>query len=425
MPRVSPFTGLVFDESVVGPLGPVTAPPYDSISAEHERRLHSASPHNVVRLILGRDEPGDDNLENKYTRGARLLRAWREQGALRATHRPAWFLYEMRFGFEGRARRIRGVIAEVEIEPLGGAIVPHERTLPGPIEDRMRLLRTVRANLSPVYALYRGPQPAVGAAFDEAASTRDADIAVSDEQGVEHRLWIVPVAGPVGDEEAYPPPSGAEGNPPRSYPSEPSGLPAADVARSSIDRAVAGEHFLIADGHHRYAVAQAFRELMRSEEGPGPWDRMMMLLVDAATEDPPVLPIHRVLLRGDLPAAGQRVRDLAEVLATVDDDALVYGSATREGDGEIVHRVAHLDGAPPTVCALHEQVLGDAALRFQPDAAAAEEAVRLGEAPAAFFLPPTHVERIRAVIESGGTLPQKSTYFWPKPRTGMVIRPLE
>jgi hypothetical protein len=123
-------------------------------------------------------------------------------------------------------------------------------------------------------------------------------------------------------------------------------------------------------------------------------------------------------------AAGRRVRDLAEVLAALDDEALVYGSAAREGSG-VVHRVARLEGGPPAVVALHDQVLGDASLRFMPDAAAAEEAVHLGESPAAFFLPPTHVERIRAVIERGDTLPQKSTYFWPKPRTGMVIRPFD
>jgi uncharacterized protein (DUF1015 family) len=401
MPRVSPFTGLVFDESVVGPLGPVTAPPYDSISAEHERRLHSASPHNVVRLILGRDKPGDDHLSNKYTRAADLLRAWRDEGALRTTPHPSWFLYEMRFTFQGRPRRIRGVLVEVEIEALGGSIVPHERTLPGPVDDRMRLLRAVRANLSAVYALYRGPQPSVDAAFEEAASARAADMAISDDQGVEHRLWVVPAPGDGSDE------------PPRMGDGHPAG---------SIGEALSRERLLIADGHHRYAVAQAFRELMRSDAGPGPWDGMMMLLVDATTEDPPVLPIHRVLLRGNVPMVGNRVRDLAEVLATVDDDKLLYGAATRQSEG-IVHRIAQLDGVPPTVCALHEQVLEGADLRFQPDAAAAEEAVRLGEAPAAFFLPPTRVERIRAVIERGGTLPQKSTYFWPKPRTGMVIRP--
>jgi uncharacterized protein (DUF1015 family) len=417
MPRVSPFTGLLFDESVAGPLDLVTAPPYDSISAENERRLHSASPHNVVRLILGRDEPGDDDQENKYTRASRLLREWRDQGALAETDGPSWFLYELRFAFQGADRRIRGVVAAVDIEPLGGAVVPHERTLPGPIADRMQLLRTVRANLSPVYALWRGPTATLAEIFDEVARDRPPDRAVSDEQGVEHRMWELPAGTARGEAEA---------------------------PWDRIERDLAAERLLIADGHHRYSVAQAFREEMRAEHGPGPWDRMMMLLVDAAIEDPPVLPIHRVVLNGDagglalevparleipassaaVPAHARRVRDLAEVLAALDDDALVYGSATREGP-DVVHRVAHLDGDPPVVCALHEQVLGDAALRFMPDAAAAEEAVRLGDSPAAYFLPPTHVGRIRAVIERGDTLPQKSTYFWPKPRTGMVIRPFE
>jgi len=400
VPRVSPFTGLLYDESVVGRLDQVTAPPYDAISTEGERHLHEASSHNVVRLILGRDEPGDDDRENKYTRASRLLRDWRTDGALRESHEPSWFLYEMGFTFQGRPRRVRGVIAAVDIEPLGGAVVPHERTLPGPIEDRMRVLRTVRANLSPVYALWRGPSPELGAVFEEVTSTRPADASIADEEGVDHRMWVLP--------------SGTE-----------QGGKPAPWDRIADD--LAAERLLIADGHHRYAVAQAFREEMRAEHGPGPWDRMLMLLVDSETEDPPVLPIHRVVLNGasaTLRIDGRRVRDLAEVLATVDDDALVYGSATREGT-DVIHRVDRLEGSPPTVCALHERVLGDAELRFMFDAAAAEEAVRLGESAAVFFLPPTHVRRIRDVIERGGTLPQKSTYFWPKPRTGMVIRPFD
>jgi len=398
MPRVSPFTGLLFDEARAGSLSSVTAPPYDSISAEHERRLHSASPHNVVRLILGRDEPGDDHQRNKYTRAAQQLWNWRRDGILVPTETPSWFLYEMRFSFQGHDRRIRGLICEVEIEPFGGSILPHERTLPGPIEDRLSLLRAARANLSPVYALFAGPQPGLAALLDRAAA-EEPHGAVTDDHGVEHRMWTVPA------------PPAAELEP---------GAP----SWTSVPGWLAAEQFLIADGHHRYSVAQVFAEEMRREHGPGPWDRMMMLLVDAATEDPPVLPIHRVVLSGDVPVEGRRVRDLAEVLAAVDDDALVYGSAVRE-DGRLIHRVATLDGSPPTVCALHERVLGSTTLRFMPDAAAAEEAVHTGAATAAFFLPPTRVERIRAVIRDGGKLPQKSTYFWPKPRTGMVLRPID
>ena len=184
------------------------------------------------------------------------------------------------------------------------------------------------------------------------------------------------------------------------------------------------EELLIADGHHRYSVALAFREEMRALQGQGPWDHMMMLLVDAAAEDPPVLPIHRVLLEGSPPLDGTAVRDLAEVLATLQDDRLTYGIAARE-DGDVTHRVAVLKGDPPTVHALHEQVLADSPLRFVADAAVAEELVRSGDGVAAFLLPPTRVDRIRTVIERGDRLPQKSTYFWPKPRTGLVMRPMD
>jgi hypothetical protein len=158
---------------------------------------------------------------------------------------------------------------------------------------------------------------------------------------------------------------------------------------------------------------------------------MMMLIVDGAVEDPPVLPIHRVVTDGVDLSGGWldelRVRDMAEVLSSLDDDALTFGVVTLDG-AEAVHRVASLPGTPPTVCALHELVLdrwADVALRFVPDAVAAEQAVISGAASAAFLLPATKVDRVRAVIQRGDRLPQKSTYFWPKPRTGLVIRPFD
>jgi len=193
---------------------------------------------------------------------------------------------------------------------------------------------------------------------------------------------------------------------------------------------VAGRTMLIADGHHRYTVALAHRERMRARFGPGPWDAIMMFVVDGAAERPPVLPIHRVVTAGTVPPSaegpdplGTRVRDLAEVLASVADDDRTYGTVAAE-EGEIVHRVLALEGAPPTVCALHEGLLDrhDLRLGFLPDAVAAERAVMDGSASIAFILPPTTVERVRRVVEGGGRLPQKSTYFWPKPRTGVVLR---
>ena len=278
----------------------------------------------------------------------------------------------------------------MDLEPWGGSIVPHERTLPGPIEDRLVLLRAVRANLSPVYVTIDGPAPELAGLLD-ATMHRPAARAVMDEDGTAHRLWV-----------------------------------STGVVKEA-SKILRGRPVMIADGHHRYAVALAYREEMRASSGPGPWDSMMMLIVDASSEQPPVLPFHRVLVDDPVPRElGQRVRDLTEMLALLDEHAMTIGVVTRE-NGDMTHRMRTLDGEPPVVCVLHEQVLAGvnpARLRFLPNAVAAEDMVRTGDARAAYLLPPTSVEEIRGAIVRHGRLPEKSTYFWPKPRTGLVMRAL-
>lgn len=388
MSRVSPFVGLLFDQARVGSLDLVTTPPYDVISPAEQRCFCDASPYNVIRLELAEDRPGDDDAHNKYLRAAEDFRSWRDQGVLAPTEGPAYYGYEMRFRYHGRPRRLRGLICAVELEDWGGSILPHERTMKGPVEDRLQLMRAVKANLSCIQAVFTGPLAPFGALLEEAAG-RTPDRAATDESGVEHRLWVL----------------------------EPS---------EGVAGWLADESLMIADGHHRYTMSLRYRDEMREAHGPGPWDHVMMLLVDAAAEKPPVLPYHRLLVEGEPPEGGTRVRDLEEVLDAVDDKRLVYGLVTGR-DGVLVHRVAELDAAPPAVCALHEQVLAglDEHLRFTHDAVEAEEAVRSGAAVAAYMLPPTDAIRIREVIDRGDRLPQKSTFFWPKPRSGMVIRPLD
>ena len=388
MSRISPFVGLLFDRSVVGSFDLVTTPPYDVISEAARRHLLEASPYNMIRLDLGPTDVADAEAEADYRGAASRLRSWRAGGALVPTDGPSLYPYEMRFVLHGSERSIRGLVCAVELEDRGGSIVPHEGTMPGPIEDRLRLMRAVGTNLSSIHALYRGPNDPVAAYLDEQTAAEPAAVA-TDEAGVEHRLWV--------------------------------GTPDPTVAS-----ALEAESLMIADGHHRYSMAMRYRDEMRAERGAGPWDRVMMFLADAAIQEPPVLPFHRVQTAGAVQAAGRRVRDLGEVLESVNDDKLVYGLVLEE-DGVLIHRVAELDGPPPTVSALHAQRLAadDVELRFTPDAVDAEEAVRTGEAVAAYILPPTDASRIRDVIDRGERLPQKSTFFWPKPRTGLVLRPLD
>ena len=388
MPIVGPFAGLWYDPARAGPLERLTTPPYDAITPGDQERFYRASPHNVVRLILGRREPGDDGSANQYTRASSLLRSWIDEGMLVSTGQPRVYPYEMAFRMEDSDRVVRGVVAEVFLEPWGGSIVPHERTFAPVIRDRLRLLRAVRTNLSMPYLVYRRPAPAV-TSFLEASTGVPPAREVVDEAGTRHRLWAPDEAGAV-----------AEG--------------------------LRDTELLIADGHHRYAVALEFREEMRAVHGPGPWDAMMMLLVDATAERPPVLPLHRVVAGPPRPLTGRPVRDLAEALTSIQDDPPSYGTVARE-DGALIYRVASLDEPPPTVEALHRTVLSGTpleAIRFVPDASFATSMVADGSAAAAYLLPPTTVDRVWEVVAAGRRLPPKSTSFWPKPRTGMLLRPL-
>ncbi|HXF37041.1 MAG TPA: DUF1015 domain-containing protein [Actinomycetota bacterium] len=393
MPRISPFVGWFFDPARVGPLERVTTPPYDTITGPARDRFAAASPYNVVRLDLAEASAREAAGEEAYRRAGTLLDRWRREGVLVPDDRPSLYAYEMRFLRGGPARRVRGLICLVELEPWGRGVIPHERTLPGPVEDRLRLLRATRANLSCVYGTIPGPNPPLAAFLDRAGAGPPL-LELTDEEGVRHRLW----------------PRRADG-----------------VEDAEVSEALGREPLLIADGHHRYATAVRFRDEMRAARGAGPWDHVMALVVDASTEDPPVLPYHRLLARPPVPGRGDRVADLRRLLAGLSDEDLTYGIVARE-DGAVVHRLGRLQGRPPTVCALHEQVLARVPpdlLGYTQDAVRAEDAVRRGDAAAAFLLPPTTAARIREVVDRGERLPEKSTFFWPKPRTGLVIRMLE
>jgi uncharacterized protein (DUF1015 family) len=365
----------------------VTAPPYDVISGPYRDGLRARSPYNIVHVDLGDD--GAAAPEARYERAATLLREWRASDVLILSETPTYYGYELRFDVDGAKRRVRGVLCALELEPWGGAVLPHEETMEGPIDDRLRLLRATRTHLSPIYGTVAGPsEPLAGLLSTVTLGPPLA--AVRDEEAVEHRIWAIP-----GDAE----------------------LPEWLVRLP----------LLVADGHHRYATALAYRDERERVDGPGPWDRVLALVVDAATETVPVLPYHRVQIAGPAPSGGVSATDLADVLAGVDDAALRYGTIARER-GRIVYRLHELDGDPPTVRALHDRVLdrvapGDA-LRFTHDAADAERAVLGGGAVAAYLLPPTTPDRVRAVVERGERLPRKSTFFWPKPRTGIVMMPV-
>ncbi|MEA2555884.1 MAG: hypothetical protein QOI60_1215 [Actinomycetota bacterium] len=389
MPRVFPFEGLTYAE-IAGPLDQVTAPPYDVISDARRREYLLGSPYSVVHLDLaeGSEDPTDPG--NRYERAAGYLEEWQRKGALLRAPTPRYYAYEMAFTIDDAPRRIRGLFLALSLEPWGAGVIPHERTMPGPIEDRLNLLRATRTHLSAVYGTIAGPSVPLGKLLDEVtASTPTHD--TTDERSVRHRMWTVPV-----------------------HP---------EIATWFADAPV-----LIADGHHRYTTALRYRDEMHAQHGPGPWDRVLALLVDAEAEHLPVLPFHRLQLTGTVPTGGAEVASLADALEAVSDDPPVVAAVTRGPDGPR-YAVVHLTGGPPAVRALHDERLRAATaagdLAFTPSSDDALAAVSSGRAVAAWLLPATTPERIRDVVERGERLPQKSTYFWPKPRTGMVMMPVD
>jgi uncharacterized protein (DUF1015 family) len=395
---------LVFDPAVTGPLDRVTAPPYDVISDTRKREL-LATPFNIAKVDLPESDadsvdPESDadsvdpkshaqSSDERYWRAGALLREWVDRGAL-VRCASAFHAYEMRVTEGGEERRVRGVVCAMELEEWGGSIIPHERTMPGPIEDRLRLLRATRTHLSPVYGTIAGPCPELADLLDR-TSARPPDAETMDEQGVRHRRWTVSPDTP-------------------------------------ISRWLLEEPLLIADGHHRYTTALAYRDEMRAAAGRGPWDLALTLVVDAGSEHPPVQSFHRVQLHEPAPQLGRTVGTVDEVISALSDDDLVIGLVRATTPG-VEFRVVKLAGEPPAVSALHHEILEGLipieALRFTPDPHEAVAAVQQGRATAAYLLPATTTERIRAVIERGERLPTKSTYFWPKPQTGMVLMPLD
>lgn len=381
MPRLEPFIALRYDPAVAGPLDALVAPPYDVVSAEEEARLLARSPYNVVRLEGSTVERGDGD----HRTAADLLRSWRDAGVLVPTE-PSLFAYEMTYAFGGGTRTTRGVLAALEIEPWGGSVLPHEEVSRKPLGERLGRLRTVRANLSPIHVVLPGPAPRFAAAL-ERVSAGPADAEVVDDSGVQHRVWSFAMPAEVHEE-------------------------------------LATRTCMIADGHHRYTTALAYRDEMRATRGPGPWDHVLVFIGDA--DGSPVLPFHRVVVTGAIPQPHEATASLAATLEAVDDDATRVGVIRPSGDGATSYGTVDLPGPPPAVEALEPLLPGDEdAVRYVADPGVADAMVASGQAVGAWLLPPTTAERIRAAVDAGRRLPRKSTYFWPKPRTGFVLRPLD
>jgi uncharacterized protein (DUF1015 family) len=416
MATIEPLRALHYDLGRVGPLDRVVSPPYDVIDAAQRSELEARSPYNVVRIDL---PTGED----PYANAAQQFEQWRERGVLVQDDVPAvWPLAQDYTGPDGRRRTRTGFLARVRVEDYGpGRIRPHERTHPGPKEDRLKLTRATRANLSPIFSLYDDTGGEAQEALARATQSEPWG-QTTDDDGTVNRLWRVT------DE--------------------------ATVA--ALTQSLSQAELLIADGHHRYETARVYAEEIGGE---GPHRYVLMCLV--ALQDPglTVFPTHRLLK--DLSS------DRQEALATAirDDFETERLDSTDELAPAADHRVTlgYIDShfKQPFRLTLKDQALADRALpdHAEPyrrlDTAVLEalilkgalrmtdedidhmnglgyarnfdEALRLIDTAAydaAFFMAPPPVEQIQEVSAAGESMPPKSTYFFPKVPTGLLFNPL-
>ena len=429
MAKIFPFRALRYDPGQV-PLRSVVTQPYDKITPAMQDRYYAASPYNLVRVILGKKEPGDDEKSNVYTRAADCLRAWRREGVLRQDEAPCLYAYTQEFRLEGRSHTRRGFIGLGQIEPYAAGIVfRHEQTLSGPKQDRLNLLRSTSAHFGQLFMLYSDP----GRKVDSYLSPdSQPTIEVTDEYEVIHRVWHI---------------------------SDPERVKA-------VQRAMADKKLAIADGHHRYETALAYRDEQRARggvaDGEQPYDRVMMTFVNMDSPGLVILPTHRVVRGLDHFQPGEMVR-VARTFFPVEDITSRFDpehpTAALENAGDGTALVAVTRGnkfllrAPAAathpalaglsamqaeldVVRLHkvllESVLGlsEQSIREQRnieylrDPKEAVARVQAG-ADVAFLMRPVRVEQVRDLAFAGEVMPQKSTDFYPKLLSGLTIYALD
>lgn len=421
MAEIEPLKALHYNLEKTGGLQEVIAPPYDVIDPAQRGELEGRSPYNVVRidLPLGTDP---------YETAARELAEWRQEQVIVEDSEPAlWVLEQDYTGPDGQRRTRRGFLARVRVDDYGpGRIRPHERTHPGPKEDRLKLTRATRANLSPIFSLFSDPTGAAWQALEPATGQSPWGEA-TDEDGTDDRLWRVTDA----------------------------------AAIAAVKDALSQAELLIADGHHRYETARTYAEEIGGE---GPHRYVLMDLV--ALQDPglTVFPTHRLLKdltseqQEALADAIRRHFEIAE-LTTTDELA---PQTHPEADPDKVS-MGYIDAhfKRPFMLTLKDQDAVDAALPgksdayrhldtavlealilkgalgmsdedidhlhqlgYARDAHEALDLVQRGEYDATFLMAPVPIERVQAIAAAGESMPPKSTYFYPKVPTGLIFNPL-
>ncbi len=440
MAEIKPFKGLLYNPAKVGDLNKVMAPPYDVISPKKQDELYSRHPNNIIRLILGKTGPDDKEGSDRYSRAADELKRWIGTGVLVKDEKPSIYYYNQSYKLkDGSVQTRKGFIALSKLQDFGKGIHPHEKTLSGPKADRLKLMQACNVNLSCIFSLYSDPSLKVNRALNDGASKAGGPIIdVSDDDGTDNRVWRI---------------------------DDP--LVISSVSESMRDKAL-----FIADGHHRYETALNYRNMMREKEnsptGHEPYNYVMMYFSNMDDEGMTIWPTHRIIhsLKGFEPSSF--TKQCAEYFDTEEfpfnsNEASARSAFLKkleaEGGGKTAFGLRIMDKNSYFILTMKtrdmmDKVFGDKIpdvfknldvtvlhslilskiLGITQEAQEKQEnliyvksydealgAMNKGGNQLVFLLNPTRIEQVKAVALAGFVMPQKSTYFYPKLLSGLVI----
>ena len=409
MAKIFPFTAYRYSE-IAGPLVSLVTQPYDKITPTMRKIYLAQSPHNLVRIVLGEQRETDSATDNVYTRAGQHLKNWIDGGILVQDKEPSLFAYfqEFRVPDTGEYLTRKGFIGLGQVEDYSANVVyRHEQTLSGPKKDRLELLRHTRAHLEQLFMLYPDPQGEIDRMLDQ-VSQAAPEAEVADEYGAAHRLWRI-----------------------------------SDPARiSRIQALMSDKKLLIADGHHRYETALAFRN-----ENPGSEDasKVVMTYVNMHSPGLKILATHRLI--SDLKSFDESdflrraesafrvdridsIEKLAKRWAESKPGQCIFGIVMQGGShifeakdakGQLDVPVLHTALIGGVLGISEDQVRDGKHLRYMRGLDSAIEEVKSGTAQIACLLKPTSVEQVAAISFAGGVMPQKSTDFYPKLLSGLTI----
>lgn len=432
MAGIIPFIGLRYNNSKIANLASVMTPPYDIIDEKSQARYYAESPVNSIRLELGLVFPDDDEKNNRYSRAKKYLDRWMEDETLLSEAKPALYVYQQEFpGAKGSIIR-NGFICGLKLEDYSeGSVLPHEETLSKPKADRLKLMNATQCNFSSIFGLYSDPERLVDSTLREAIQGREPDVDIVDEAGESHRLWLV----------------------------------TDDTALQTVSANLQEKQIFIADGHHRYETALEYSKQMH-ESGHKGYDYVMTTLVNLYDEGLVVLPTHRVVrninnldleglksaltevfeveefdlsigLSGFMNELGNRGKKKHVVGLYTQERALYLLTIKNMNQAKSLMPKEMSDSWKKLDVALVDNLVLSRQLgiketdrknrdnlSYTRDEDWAVARVNDGSHQLALLLNPTKVEEVVAVAQAGDKMPQKSTYFYPKLLTGMVINPL-